>query len=70
MEDVLVLDQMMEKFPNDRLKAFQEYSKHRSPDAQAICDLAMYNYIEVIKKINKNSSKRKSISIFVLIKSK
>ena len=50
MEDVLVLTEMMfEKYPNDRLKAFEEYSKHRNPDAEAMCDLAMYNYIEVRK---------------------
>ena len=47
MEDVLVLDEMFRKYPNDRLKAFEEYSKHRNPDAEAMCDLAMYNYIEV-----------------------
>jgi len=47
MEDVLVLDEMFKKYPNDRLKAFQEYSKHRNPDAEAMCDLAMYNYIEM-----------------------
>ena len=41
---------MFEKYPNDRLKAFEEYSKHRNPDAEAMCDLAMYNYIEVRKK--------------------
>ena len=27
--------------------AFEEYSRTRNPDAEAICDLAMYNYIEV-----------------------
>merc|ERR1711992_211730 len=47
MEDVLVLDEMFRKYPNDRLKAFEEYSKHRNPDAEAMCDLAMYNYIEM-----------------------
>ena len=47
MEDVLVLDEMFKKYPEDRLKVFEEYSKHRNPDAEAMCDLAMYNYIEV-----------------------
>jgi len=47
MEDVLVLDEMLNKFPSDRKKAFEEYSKHRNPDAEAMCDLAMYNYIEM-----------------------
>merc|ERR1711992_473200 len=47
MEDVLVLDEMFKKYPEDRLKVFEEYSKHRNPDAEAMCDLAMYNYIEM-----------------------
>ena len=47
MEDVLVFEDMMSKYPNDRKKAFEEYSKFRNPDAEAMCDLAMYNYIEV-----------------------
>jgi len=47
MEDVLVLHDMMQKYPNDRKKAFEEYSKFRNPDAEAMCDLAMYNYIEM-----------------------
>ncbi len=48
MEDVLVLDQMLDQFKDDLLKAFNEYSRHRNPDAEAICDLAMYNYVEVM----------------------
>ena len=48
MEDVLVLNEMLHQFPGDRKKAFEEYSKHRNPDAEAMADLAMYNYIEVI----------------------
>ena len=28
-------------------KALPEYSKYRNPDAEAIVDLALYNYIEV-----------------------
>ena len=48
MEDTLVLDHFMsEEYPDNRLKAFQEYSKYRNPDAEAMCDLAMYNYIEM-----------------------
>lgn len=52
MEDVTVLDRMIRDYPDDRLKAFDEYSKFRNPDAEAICDLAMYNYIEVYSKLN------------------
>ena len=47
MEDVVVLEQMLNQYPGDLLKAFNEYSLHRAPDAKAICDLAMYNYVEV-----------------------
>ena len=47
MEDVLVLDEMLKQYPGDRKMAFDEYSKHRNPDAEAMCDLALYNYIEV-----------------------
>lgn len=46
MEDVLVLEELMDKYPN-RKEAFEKYSEYRSPDAHAMCDLAMYNYIEV-----------------------
>ena len=49
MEDVMVLDEIMKRHPNDRKLAFEEYSNFRNPDAEAMCDLAMYNYIEVIK---------------------
>ena len=56
MEDTLVLDHFMsEKYPDDRLLAFNEYSKHRNPDAEAMCDLAMYNYIEMRDLVNKTS---------------
>ncbi len=46
MEDTIVLGDMLAKFPEDRATAFEEYSKQRNPDAEAICDLAMYNYVE------------------------
>ena len=47
MEDVVVLDEMMRRHPGDRLAAFNAYSTHRNPDAEAMCDLAMYNYVEM-----------------------
>ena len=65
MEDVLVFEDMMSKYPNDRKKAFEEYSKFRNPDAEAMCDLAMYNYIEVKYNLHfKNIKKTKTTSIF------
>ena len=65
MEDTLVLDHFMsEKYPDDRLLAFTEYSKHRNPDAEAMCDLAMYNYIEMRDLVNKTSFLlRKKVSL-------
>ena len=67
MEDVLVFEDMMSKYPNDRKKAFEEYSKFRNPDAEAICDLAMYNYIEVKWVYNlhlKHLKKQKQLQCF------
>ena len=32
---------------SDLLNALEEYSRTRNPDAEAMCDLAMYNYVEV-----------------------
>ena len=78
MEDTLVLDHFMSEYPDDRLKAFTEYSKFRNPDAEAMCDLAMYNYIEMRdltarlsfflrKKVDLIRSKSKLIFIFFLV---
>jgi len=46
-EDCLVLDGLLEKHRNDFGIAMAEYSRIRNKDAEAICDLAMYNYIEM-----------------------
>src|SRR5687767_1392540 len=53
-QDVEILDGIFEKYnisslqSDDRLAlALEEYTKQRHPDAIAICDLAMYNYIEM-----------------------
>ena len=42
-----VLDDAFDKHGEDISKALEDYSKMRNPDAEAMCDLAMYNYIEV-----------------------
>ncbi|XP_020627664.1 kynurenine 3-monooxygenase-like [Orbicella faveolata] len=44
-EDCLVLDGLLEKHNNDFGIALPEYSRIRNKDAEAMCDLAMYNYI-------------------------
>merc|ERR1712203_447027 len=36
-------------------KSLEEFSKNRNPDAEAMCDLAMYNYIEMRDLVNKKS---------------
>lgn len=45
-EDLLVLYKLL-KSSKDRAAAFSDYSRIRSPDAHAICDLALYNYWEM-----------------------
>lgn len=47
-EDVLLLDELMERYNSDFSKVLPKFSELRCEDAHAICDLAMYNYVEVI----------------------
>jgi kynurenine 3-monooxygenase len=47
LEDVRVLFGLLDKYPNDRTTALQEYSKQRMPDAHTINDLALRNYQEM-----------------------
>merc|ERR1740128_907662 len=54
MEDCLVLNDMMDKH-SDLETALTEYSNFRNPDAEAMCDLAMYNYVEMRDLVNKKS---------------
>ncbi|KAK3751867.1 hypothetical protein QZH41_009680, partial [Actinostola sp. cb2023] len=51
-EDCLVLDELLEKHNNCIASALVEYSRVRNPDAEAMCDLAMYNYIEMRSSVN------------------
>jgi hypothetical protein len=46
-EDCRLLDQLLFKY-NDISVVLKEFSAIRNTDAEAICDLAMYNYLEVI----------------------
>ena len=52
MEDCLVLNSMLETHGGQLGLALEAYSRHRNPDAEAMCDLAMYNYIEVRKALS------------------
>jgi kynurenine 3-monooxygenase len=46
-EDCVVLDECLEKFSNDRERAFAEYFSRRKENADALADLAIGNFIEM-----------------------
>merc|ERR1711874_251219 len=46
---------MGDKNPGSLEGALADYSETRNPDAEAMCDLAMYNYIEMRDLVNKKS---------------
>ncbi|KAF2361735.1 Kynurenine 3-monooxygenase [Trinorchestia longiramus] len=52
LEDCLVLDEMLTLHGEDLTKALAAYSEKRNPDAEAIVDLAMYNYVEMRDLVN------------------
>merc|ERR1719415_479212 len=55
MEDCLVMEDSIDKNPGSLGAALAHYSETRNPDAEAMCDLAMYNYIEMRDLLNKKS---------------
>jgi kynurenine 3-monooxygenase len=46
-EDCVVLDVCLEKFPDNRERAFAEYFSRRKENADALADLAVENFIEM-----------------------
>ncbi len=46
-EDCVVLDECLEKFPDNRERAFAEYFSRRKENADALADLALGNFIEM-----------------------
>ena len=46
-EDCVVLDECLEKFPDNRERAFAEYFSQRKENADALADLAIGNFIEM-----------------------
>ena len=46
-EDCVVLDVCLEKFPDNRERAFAEYFSRRKENADALADLAIENFIEM-----------------------
>jgi kynurenine 3-monooxygenase len=46
-EDCVVLDECLEKFPDNRQRAFSEYFSRRKENTDALADLAIGNFIEM-----------------------
>jgi kynurenine 3-monooxygenase len=51
-EDVTVLDRMMDEFEGEWDKILPAFTKRRKPDADAIADLALYNYRVMADSVN------------------
>ncbi len=50
-EDCFVFDQLLEEFDREWSKVLPAFSRRRKPDADAIADLALYNYVEMRSKV-------------------
>jgi kynurenine 3-monooxygenase len=46
-EDCIVLDECLDKFPDNRERAFAKYFEYRKENADALADLAIGNFIEM-----------------------
>ncbi len=53
-EDCTVFDELMKKNNDDLSKTFSEYTAARVDDANAIADLAMYNFVEMRDRVADN----------------
>ena len=61
-EDCFVFDDLLDKFDDDFDRALPAFSQRRKPDADAIADLALYNYVEMRSKVaDKNFLLRKRL---------
>ncbi|XP_025992074.2 kynurenine 3-monooxygenase [Solenopsis invicta] len=54
-EDILILDELMERYNSDFAKVLPKFSELRCDNGHAICDLAMYNYLEMRDLVTKRS---------------
>merc|ERR1712071_425630 len=52
MEDCLIFDELMTQHNSNLMKVLEEFSRVRQPDGLAICELALYNYIEMRHLVN------------------
>jgi len=50
-EDCAVLNSLMDKYPEDWKKILEEFQQLRKPDADAIADLALNNFVEMRDKV-------------------
>lgn len=50
-EDCTLLSQILDKNGDDFKATLAEFSETRWENAHTICDLAMYNYVEVMQKL-------------------
>eukprot|EP01135_Chromosphaera_perkinsii_P006762 Nk52_evm10s578 gene=Nk52_evmTU10s578 len=51
-EDCSIFNRILNKFDDDFGQSIKEFSETRKEDAHAICDLAMYNYVEMRSSVN------------------
>src|SRR5438876_8353161 len=58
-EDCVVLDERLEKFQNNRERAFAEYFSRRKENADALADLAIGNFIEMRDKTTSRTFRAK-----------
>src|SRR5438552_16317865 len=58
-EDCVVLDECLEKFRDDRERAFGEYFSRRKRNADALADLAIGNFIEMRDKTTSKTFRAK-----------
>ena len=56
------MEDAIDKNPGNLGAALRYYSDTRNPDAEAMCDLAMYNYIEVGTRYENDSVLRDSFT--------
>lgn len=54
-EDCCILEDLLMQYDGDMAKVLSEFTAVRQKDAEAICDLAMYNYIEMRDLVNRSS---------------
>lgn len=50
-EDCFVLQSIIDKYPNQWAEIFKEYYQARKPNADAICQLALQNFVEMQSKV-------------------